>query len=359
MNRGSGPRTATAADVHPGDPEPGGQSDHPLPASGARPLVSVIVIGRNEGDRLARCLESVRAMDFPPDQMEVFYVDSDSCDESVRRAQDLGAETLLLPPGPPTAARGRNAGYRLARGAFLFFLDGDTIVAPQFLSHALAFLEIHPETAVYYGHRREVHPERSVYNRVFDLDWLSPCGASPYCGGDAVMRKAVLDQVGPYRDDLIAGEEPELCTRIRAAGHAIWHADELMTLHDLAITRFGAYWRRCYRGGHAYAEVAERTGGALFKRESTKNHAQAIGYLLAPLVLTLILGWTGVALIAGLALLIVFRTAWRARWRRASLGTTLLHSVHCHVCQIPIWFGQLAYLRNRHRQAPSGLIEYK
>jgi glycosyltransferase involved in cell wall biosynthesis len=298
-------------------------------------------------------------MEFPSEQIEVIYVDSQSSDDSVARARALGAQAVPLPPGPPTAARGRNAGYRLARGTFLFFLDGDTIVAPAFLSRALAFLESHPKTAVYYGHRRELHPESSIYNRIFDLDWLSPCGESSYCGGDAVIRRDVLDRFGPYRDDLIAGEEPELCTRIRAAGYGIWHADELMTRHDLAITRFGAYWRRCYRGGHAYAEVAERTDGTLFKRESVRNHLQAVVYLVAPLIFVLILGWKGISVLAAAAVLIVLRTAWRARWRKASLATTLLHSVHCHVCQIPIWFGQLAYLRNRRREAPSRIIEYK
>jgi GT2 family glycosyltransferase len=194
---------------------------------------------------------------------------------------------------------------------------------------------------------------------VFDLDWLSPCGESTYCGGDAVMRKSVMDQVGPYRDDLIAGEEPELCTRIRNAGYTIWHADELMTLHDLAITRFGGYWLRCYRGGHAYAEVAERTQGALFRKESLKNHIQVAIYLLVPPGLALVLGWRGLWVVSAAAVLILLRTAWRARWRKAPLVTTLLHSVHCHVCQIPIWFGQLAYLRNRHGQKPVRIIEYK
>ena len=94
-----------------------------------------------------------------------------------------------------------------------------------------------------------------------------------------------------------------------------------MTLHDLAITRFGAYWRRCYRGGHAYAEVAERTGGALFKRESTSNHAQAIGYRILGILLLLSdpdPRLDGRRPDRGPRLADRFRTAWRARWRRAS-----------------------------------------
>lgn len=324
-----------------------------------QPLVSVVIIGRNEGERLSRCLRSVYAMSFPQDQLEVIYVDSRSADDSAERARQQGARTVILPPGPTTAARGRNAGIRLAKGEFLLLLDGDTLVEPDFLRHGLAFLEAHPDVAVYWGHRRELHPEQSLYNRVFDLDWVFPCGESAYCGGDAVFRKRVLDQVGLFRDDLIAGEEPELCTRIRGAGYRIWHADELMTRHDIAITSLTAYWLRCYRGGYAYAEVADRTQGELFKRESVRNHIQIAIYLLIPLALALALGRVGIWLTVVGAVAMVLRTAWRSRWRRASAFTTLLYAVHIHLCQLPIWLGQLAYLSNRRRQVAREIIEYK
>jgi len=325
----------------------------------ARPLVSVVVIGRNEGERLSCCFRSIRAMDFPQDRLEVIYVDSHSTDDSLERARTYGVRIVMLPPGPPTAARGRNEGNRHARGDFLLFLDGDTMVAPNFLSHALTYLGENPEAAVYWGHRRELHPERSVYNRVFDLDWLFPPGETAYCGGDAVMRKAVFDQVGGFRGDVICSEDAELCTRIRGSGYRIWHADELMTYHDLAITRFTAYWLRCYRGGHGYAEVADRSKGTLFKRESVKNHIQAGVYTLVPVLLTLLFGWKGLALALCGAAAIVLASAWRNRWRRASLATTLLYSFHVHFCQLPIWLGQLAYLRDRRANVTRQIIEYK
>ena len=298
-------------------------------------------------------------MDFPQDRLEVIYVDSHSTDDSLERARTYGVRIVMLPPGPPTAARGRNEGNRHARGDFLLFLDGDTMVAPNFLSHALTYLGENPEAAVYWGHRRELHPERSVYNRVFDLDWLFPPGETAYCGGDAVMRKAVFDQVGGFRGDVICSEDAELCTRIRGSGYRIWHADELMTYHDLAITRFTAYWLRCYRGGHGYAEVADRSKGTLFKRESVKNHIQAGVYTLVPVLLTLLFGWKGLALALCGAAAIVLASAWRNRWRRASLATTLLYSFHVHFCQLPIWLGQLAYLRDRRANVTRQIIEYK
>ena len=325
----------------------------------SEPRVSIIIVGRNEGERLSRCLRSVLAMECPHEDLELIYVDSHSSDDSITRAREQHVRIVTLPPGPTTAARGRNAGYRLAKGEFLLFLDGDTVVAPDFLSHAIAFLQAHSDVAVYWGHRRELFPEHSLYNRVFDLDWLFPPGESAYCGGDAVMRKSVLDLVGSYRADLIAGEDAELCSRIRSAGYRIWHADELMTHHDLAILHFAAYWRRCYRGGHAYAEVAQRTKGSLFRRESLRNHIQIVAYFLVPLVLIAAGGWVGVWITTAVAFLLFLRTVWRNRWRDAPLSTILLYSVHAHFCQLPIWLGQLAYRRNHRRQQTPQIIEYK
>jgi cellulose synthase/poly-beta-1,6-N-acetylglucosamine synthase-like glycosyltransferase len=323
------------------------------------PLVSVIVIGRNEGERLSQCLRSIREMDFPRHQLEIIYVDSHSSDDSVSRAREQQVRTVALSPGPPTAARGRNEGTQLATGQFLIFLDGETLVAPQFLTHALAYLEEHPDVAVYCGHRRELNPQQSIYTRVFDLDWRFHSGESDYCGGDAVIRKSVFDEVGGFRPEVICSEDAELCTRIRAAGYTIWHADELMTQHDMAITRFTAYWRRCYRGGHGYAEIADRSRGMLFRRESIKNHLQAGMYSLLPIALVGLFGWRGLYVtLMGASLIVVF-SAWRNRWRNASLMTTLLYAVHVHFCQLPIWLGQLAYLRGRRGQTARQIIEYK
>ncbi len=324
-----------------------------------RPLVSVIVIGRNEGPRLTECLRSTRSMAFPQDRLEIVYVDSHSSDDSVARARAYDVQILMLSPGPPTAARARNEGSRVALGDFLFFLDGDTLVDPDFLTHAVAYLDAQADTAVYCGNRREVNPQQSVYTRVFDLDWLSHPGESEFCGGDAVMRRSVFDQVGGFCDEVICSEDAELCTRIRRAGYKIWHADEPMTQHDLAITSFTAYWRRCYRGGHGYAEVADRSQGMLFKRESIKNHLQAALYTIIPLALIVAFGWRGLyGVLVGTALIIAFST-WRNRWREAPLGTTVAYSVHVHFCQLPIWLGQLAYLRGRRRHGPRHIIEYK
>ncbi len=219
--------------------------------------IGVVVIGRNEGQRLEHCLRSLlKGTD------KVMYVDSGSTDGSLHLARSLGVEVLALDLGTPfTAARARNEGFfalqrRLPSMQLVQFVDGDCEVDSGWLPAAQAFLDDHPDVAVVCGRRRERFPQRSVYNLLCDLEWDTPIGEAKACGGDALMRVDAFAAVGGFRPELIAGEEPELCVRLRAKGWKVWRLDAEMTLHDAAMTRFSQWWRRSLRAGHAYAEGA-------------------------------------------------------------------------------------------------------
>ena len=142
------------------------------------------------------------------------------------------------------------------------FVDGDCEVVDGWLPLAADRLRANPGLAVVCGRRRERHPEQSVYNRLCDIEWDTPPGPALACGGDAMMRASAFEAVGGFRADLIAGEEPELCVRLRQAGHGIERLDAEMTLHDAAMNRFGQWWRRSVRAGHAFAEGAHLHGDA-------------------------------------------------------------------------------------------------
>lgn len=330
------------------------------------PSVSVVVIGRNEGQRLADCLASISAVNPIDGDIELIYVDSNSQDGSPELAETFGAKVLRVLPQRPCAAIGRNAGWRIASAPFILFLDGDTRLHPAFLQTALQALAEHPEVAIVWGRRRERYPERTLYNRVLDLDWIYPPGITDFCGGDALMRREVLESVGGFSEDLIAGEEPELCQRIRALGNTILHIDQPMTDHDLAMTRWQAYWKRALRAGHAYAEVSQRMKNTAFPLwvSECKRNAIHTGVLLAMLVgaltLTVLIGdvWPLLALLLAYVFLIV-RSAYKARWKCSQPVTLLLYGVHSHLQQIPIALGQLGYWFNRVRNRRQGLIEYK
>ena len=326
--------------------------------------LAVVVIGRNEGERLSRCLRSVAQLRESFENFEVIYVYSNSEDDSILRARDAGARVIALPPGPTTAARGRNAGWFSTNASFILFLDGDTILQREFVDTALA--QFHdPHTAVVWGHRRELFPGSSLYNRILDLDWIYPPGDSDFCGGDAVMRRNVLLEVGGYDESLIAGEEPEMCRRMTNHGCRILHIDCPMTAHDLAITSFQQYWKRATRAGFVYAAVSQRSVSnptPLWRREAGRNLLQGGLYLLAPpitaLLSLLLRSWMPLAALACLLLLLVARTARRISWKSPRQPvTTFLYAVHSHFQQIPILFGQIKFYRERHGE--HRLIEYK
>lgn len=224
--------------------------------------VAAVVIGRNEGERFRRCLASLQGR-----VGRIVYVDSGSTDGSVEWAQAQGAQVVTLDRDRPfTAARARNAGFAALEGEaeFVQFVDGDCEVDPAWIETALAFLAAHPQAAVACGRRREKFPGASVYNRLCDREWDTPIGQAQACGGDALIRAAALAQVGGYDPGLIAGEEPEMCLRLRRAGWQVWRLEAEMTLHDAAITRLSQWWKRTKRAGHAYAEGAHlHPGGGL------------------------------------------------------------------------------------------------
>jgi cellulose synthase/poly-beta-1,6-N-acetylglucosamine synthase-like glycosyltransferase len=225
------------------------------------PLVDAVIIGRNEGARLDACLRSLDGK-----VRSIVYVDSGSTDQSVAMAKSLGAVVVPLDVSLPfTAARARNAGLAaLAVQSpvpdFVQFVDGDCEVDRNWIKTALAAFKENPQSVVICGRRRERFPAKSVYNRLCDREWNTPVGLALACGGDALMRYGPLIAVKGYREDLIAGEEPELCLRMRRAGGEIRRIDAEMTMHDANITRFAQWWRRSKRAGHAFAEGAALHG---------------------------------------------------------------------------------------------------
>jgi glycosyltransferase involved in cell wall biosynthesis len=228
-----------------------------------REWLGAVVIGRNEGERLRICLESLSK-----DLSHIVYVDSGSIDGSVELAMKMNIAVVPLDMSQPfTAARARNAGFKALITnhpvlKYMQFIDGDCQMASGWLETASDFLKQNTEYAVACGRRRERFPEKSLYNQLCDIEWGTPIGEVTACGGDALVRVDAFIEVGGYRDELIAGEEPEMCFRLRQNGWKIYRLDGEMTAHDAAILHFNQWWRRNVRAGHAYAEGAHLHGAS-------------------------------------------------------------------------------------------------
>jgi GT2 family glycosyltransferase len=299
--------------------------------------IGLVAIGLNEGERLRICLESGKR------QIErLVYVDSGSTDGSIELARSLGVEVVSLDLGIPfTAARARNAGFQrlceLSPGVeFVQFIDGDCELVPGFCDKALEKMRERPRAAVVCGRRRERHPDASVYNQLCDREWNAAVGLTRSCGGDAFIRVAALQEVGGYNPEIIAGEEPELCFRLRERGWEVWRLDAEMTLHDANMTQFSQWWKRNVRAGHAYAEAFSRHGDSperTARKEVLSNFAWAMPatWPLWPLLF----------------------------WRVYRRNKDLAYSAFLVLGKIPQTQGQLKYWFDARRGVRRKIIEYK
>ncbi len=321
--------------------------------------LGVVAIGRNEGERLRRCLQSCAHLGD-----RRIYVDSGSTDGSVQLAADLGATVVALDMTRPfTAARARNIGLAALLERFpdveqVQFIDGDCELASSWLDAASAFLDAHPEVVVVAGRRRERYPDASVYNQLCDIEWNTPVGEAKAVGGDALFRVEPLRRAGGYRDSLIAGEEPELCVRLRAAGGHVWRLDADMTWHDAAILQLSQWWRRTMRSGHAFAEGAFLHGAPPERHFVRETRRALLWGAVLPIVAVLASCWQPIAA----ALLLVYPAQWLrlgrrfaaegspAPWKRA--GFLILG-------RFPEAQGALKFLLWRLFGRTSALIEYK
>lgn len=316
--------------------------------------IGVIAIGRNEGDRLKQCLRSV------PAGIPIVYVDSASSDGSADFARSIGAMVIELDLAIPfTAARARNAGRdHLLREwpmlKYVQFIDGDCELEAGWLEAAANFLDTEPTVAAVCGRRRERFPERSFYNQMCDDEWNTAIGAAEACGGDAMFRMSALAQVRGYDPTLIAGEEPELCHRLRDMGWRIWRIDCPMTIHDADMHRPRQWWLRTVRSGFGYAQVWEKTrtgmNPPLYGRQLVSALLWTLGVVALSLAAALVVGPAGLAAGPLLWLLQLARLAKRGGLRRGG---------HLLVGKIAEAIGILRYALSRLTRRKQGAIFYK
>ncbi len=326
-------------------------------------VTGAVIIGRNEGERLRRCLDSIVGR-----VTQLVYVDSGSTDGSVQLARFRGSEVVELDSAVPfTAARARNAGFeRLLEiqpeTAFVQFVDGDCEVAEGWVEAAVSEMKRHQNAAVICGRRRERFPNASIYNRLMDMEWDTPIGEAKYCGGDALIRAADFLQVGGYDATMIAGEEPELCVRLRQRGSRILRIDREMTLHDAAMTRFSQWWKRSVRSGYSYTLGAAMHGSSADAHWLRENLSILFWGAALPVAM-ISLAWTthGRSFwLSALYLASLLRVAISRRAQRADqVSDALLYASFCTIAKLPQLVGLMRYVRDRFQERAGTLIEYK
>ena len=319
--------------------------------------VGVVVIGRNEGDRFIRCLKSLADW-----QTCLVYVDSGSTDGSVKVAHKADVSVVELDPTISfTAARARNEGIKsllkYKNYTYVQFVDGDCEIAPGWINSARQYLLDHPDVAAVGGHLQEKFPANSIYNRLCAIEWNTPKGEVKALGGIGLFCVDDFLTVGGFNSTLIAGEEPELCLRIRQNGKKIMRIDEEMAKHDADILTFQQWWKRMLRSGYGSLDVVTRLSGKIPKKEIPYYHmvhsihvwtiSWVIGTLLLAFIYSILNIRFGVVigLLSGIAVWIIqaVRIGWGVRLRAQNFQTALFYGFFTLIGKWAQFIGQQKY----------------
>lgn len=351
------------------DPEKGEQ----------RPDIDCILIGVNCSKTLGRCIESIRACNYPTEKLHISYVDGGSTDSSIAMAEKYeGVKVIAIHPEYPTPGLGRNAGWKNSSSPLVQFLDSDTILDASWFSKAVKTME-NKQIGCTMGFRRELYPEYSIYNWIGDIEWNGPIGQSDCFGGDVLIRRSALEKTGGYDEALVGGEDPELSRRIIRAGWRIERIDALMTKHDLAMNSMKQYFRRAYRSGYGFAAVQARearAGSSFWQYDVKKIVIKGGGFLSCAALAMLLPAFIplpesaiiSILLIAGASPLLLsprlFKVGKFMQENRLSRAEAKKYAWHCSLVVLPQLFGIIRFhagaiinrpLKNRRTALKTGL----
>ncbi|QKX16590.1 glycosyltransferase family 2 protein [Microbulbifer sp. YPW1] len=327
------------------------------------PKIGIVIIGRNEGPRLRRCLDSLKEYG-----LQTVYVDSGSTDSSIETAKNAGCTVYELSTSEIfSAGRARNAGFhtlikKCPQLKYIQFVDGDCILDKNWLMTAETYLDNHPDTAIACGRRREIAPQASVYNMLCDIEWDTAIGDAKECGGDFMIRRELFELVDGFDPEVIAGEEPELCFRLRNKGWKIARLNEEMTIHDAAMYRFGQFAKRSERSGHAYAQAVAMHGQSPEKFQLRQLLSILFWGAGLPLVIMLTAITINAFVLSALLiypLLYLKITYSNLRHRHMKTGTASMYAFFLVIGKFFQALGALKFMRRYLSSGKYTIIEYK
>lgn len=346
--------------------------DASIISSEERGDVGLVVIARNEGERLKACIRSIAdRAEYP-----MVYVDSGSTDGSVEWVRARGYVVVSLDMSLPfSAARARNAGFERLRELnpqvnLVQFVDGDCVLASGWLPVAANALRADSSLVVVCGGLLERFPEASIYNRIAEIGWESPPGETLSCGGIFMVRASAFAAAGGFDPSVFAGEEPELCGRLRERGGRVYRLPHIMASHDAAMFTFRQWWTRQLRSGRFDMDIAHRFHTAPMQRYRRQVHVARFWGVGVPL-LAVVLSWVAnralgpwaafATLLACLGIfpLQVVRIAQRINRGGRPWGVSFAYGTLALIGKWGHLVGQAGYVRDRVRGRGATLIEYR
>lgn len=194
------------------------------------PTVSIIVPAFNEAARIENCVRSIQLTSY--DRYEMVLVDDGSTDNTLELMKGVAAADLRIKVlSQANAGKGAalNLGLRHASGEVVVFMDADLVLSRNTVKRMLqGFAD--ERTGAVCGDARPAtsDPERprmpSSLSRGAGLlrRAIAVSGCLPACPGNIrAVSRAVLEEIGPVREDLLVGGDLELTRRVRRAGYRV------------------------------------------------------------------------------------------------------------------------------------------
>ncbi len=235
----------------------------PEPPGGVPPAVSVVIPVRDRAGPLARCLRSLERVRYPRDRFEVIVVDDGSRDPSPGVARRLGARVVRTGGTGLGPAAARNRGARAARGEILAFIDSDCTASPGWLTDLVGrFAD--PGVAAVGGRVEGMHAASPLdrYEAAMSSLSLGTRARAARAGDDTfylpscnlLVRRAVFEAVGGFREAMHVGEDVDLCWRMRDRGHRIEYVPSGRVWHEHR-SRLAAFLVRRFQYGTSEAAL--------------------------------------------------------------------------------------------------------
>ncbi len=240
--------------------DPAGQSPSNIMENNSKlPLVSVVVLCRNEVNNIRETVLSILEQSIPDEDMELLVADGMSTDGTREILKELAEEypqIRVLDNHKKITPAAMNLGINESRGKYVAIMGGHAEYSPDYLKESIKTLERNSEVACAGG------PVRSKGKTAFGMA-VAEAMSHPVGIGNAthrhpdyegygegvafpVFRKDIFDKIGLYDENLVRNQDDELNYRLKKAGAKVYltpHARVDYYVRETPLKLFHQYFQ--------------------------------------------------------------------------------------------------------------------
>jgi GT2 family glycosyltransferase len=178
------------------------------------PAVDIVTVMYNSERDISAFADSVRALQYPRNNVTVWVVDNNSTDGSVAamKAADVGFEKkIIVNTANLGFARANNRIFAQSSAPFIALLNVDTKVDPGWLAQLVKAAGERPQAGMFASKQMPREANRAIDENSHEVSWCS--------GGHCLIRRQALERVGCFEEKLFMyGEDVDLSWRMWLAG---------------------------------------------------------------------------------------------------------------------------------------------